>query len=46
MLIKILFVFAAVWVLAEKELVFFSSSWYGEMLWICDENSVDNTGMF
>ena len=25
---------------------FLHSSWYGAMFWICDENSVDNTGMF
>ena len=25
---------------------FLHSSWYGAMVWICAENSVDNTGMF
>ena len=25
---------------------FLHSSWYGAMFWICDQNSIDNTGMF
>ena len=25
---------------------FLHSSWYGAVFWICDENGVDNSGMF
>jgi len=28
------------------ELIFFIAAWYGSLFWICDQNSVDNTGMF
>lgn len=32
-------------VLAEVELIFLYSSWYGASFWICAENNVDNTGI-